>query len=422
MATTRRQFIKRSAQFVGLSVVLPKVWLTNAHAQAQLADPNRRILVVIQLLGGNDGLNTVVPYTDSRYYSLRPTLALKESGLKDSQGRSTVISNAFALNPNLEKIKEIYDQNKVAIVQGVGYPNPSGSHWESMDIWQTANESGKGRGWLGRYADQTVTDPSALTTVAIGSGSALPRSLSADRVVTPNLIPTALDAFDFETDLQFPSNRANRLDVFKSNVSRNFPAESFSGSIARSGLVTINNVERIKAAASGFASSVTYPQNELLASSLKLAAQIITAIPEANLLYVPWGFFDYHSDQPRFQPQYLKQYSEAVRAFYDDLTQRGLADNTVILQWSEFGRRPEENSSAGTDHGAASSIFIMGNPVRGGLYGQQPSLAATQLDSTGNMKFTVDFRSVYATILDKWLGADSQSILGAKFEDLGFLA
>lgn len=420
MATTRRQFIKRSAQFVSLSVVLPKVWLTNAHAQSLPADPNRRILVVIQLLGGNDGLNTVVPYTDSRYYSLRPTLALKESDLKDSQGRSTVISNAFALNPNLEKIKEIYDQSRVAIVQGVGYPNPSGSHFESTDIWQTANESGKGRGWLGRYADQTVTDPSALAAVAFSLS--VPKSLSADRVVTPNLVPTNLNIFDFETDLQFPANRANRLNVFKANVSRSFPAESVSSSIARSGLVTINNVERIKAAASGFASSVTYPQNEPLALSLKLAAQIITAIPEANLLYVPWGFFDHHSDQARFHPLYLRQYSEAVKAFYDDLAERGFANNTVILQWSEFGRRPEENGSAGTDHGAASSIFIMGNPVRGGLYGQQPSLAATQLDSTGNMKFTVDFRSVYATILDKWLGVDSQSILGAKFENLGFLS
>lgn len=419
MATTRRQFIKRSAQFVSLSVVLPRVWLTNAHAQALTSDPNRRTLVVIQLLGGNDGLNTVIPYTDSRYYSLRPSLALKESGLKDSQGRSTMISNKFALNPNLEKIKEIYDQNKVAIVQGVGYPNPSGSHFESTDIWQTANESGKGRGWLGRYADQTVTDPSELAAVAIGS--ALPKSLSADRVVTPNLIPTALSAFDFETDLQFPSNRSNRLSVFKANVSRSFPTESFSSSIARSGLVTINNVERIKAAASGFASSVTYPQNELLASSLKLAAQIMSAIPEANLLYVPWGFFDHHSDQARFHPLYLKQYSEAVKAFYDDLTERGLADNTVMLQWSEFGRRPQENGSAGTDHGAASSLFIMGNSIRGGLYGQQPSLAAIDLDSTGNMKFNVDFRAVYATILDKWLGADSQSILGARYEDLGFL-
>jgi uncharacterized protein (DUF1501 family) len=171
---------------------------------------------------------------------------------------------------------------------------------------------------------------------------------------------------------------------------------------------------------SDYRSPVVYPQNPF-AANLQLLVKIIAEVPEVSLLYVTFFDFDHHSEQADQHRNVLTLFSEGVRAFYDDLGAHGLADNVVILQWSEFGRRPNENGSKGTDHGAASSIFVIGNAVRGGLYGQQPSLAATDLDEVGNMKFTVDFRSVYATVLDKWLGGDSQAVLGSRFENLGFL-
>jgi uncharacterized protein (DUF1501 family) len=176
-----------------------------------------------------------------------------------------------------------------------------------------------------------------------------------------------------------------------------------------------------------------YPTNNPLATGLQMVAQLMTTVPEASLLYVQMGGFDNHSDQigdrqgDRSNKRIgdhatlLKWFSEAVKLFHDDLTEHGLADDVLMMQWSEFGRRPGENASFGTDHGTAAPLLVMGNPVRGGLYGEQPSLAATELDPAGNVKFKVDFREAYATILDRWLGADSKAILGAQYPDVGFL-
>jgi uncharacterized protein (DUF1501 family) len=447
MAINRRQFIKRSAGAVSVSLVMPKFWMANVAKGQQIeADPNRKIFVVIQLAGGNDGLNMVVPFTDSRYNpqapnSLRPTLGFRDTELKDAQGNSTILGNdPFGLNPAMNELKSLYDASKVAILLGVGYPNPNLSHFFSMDIWQTANINGAGVGWLGRYADQKLLGKSGLSAVSIGG--ALPKTFYSTKFVIPNITPAGGNDpfvnYAFQTDAKFPGDKNNQLNAFKAASSRSFTNGSFTASIAMDGFDAEEGAAQLRAAVQAYTPGATYPTNNQpsatavsFASALKMVAQIITTIPDANLFYVQLGGFDHHSQEigtnadnftDKTKGQHavlLKALSLGVKTFYDDLTAHGLADNVVMMTWSEFGRRPNENASHGTDHGTGSPMFVIGNAVHGGLYGQQPALS--DLDSAGNLKFKVDFRSMYATILDKWLGADSQSILGAKYDNLGFL-
>lgn len=429
MPVTRRQFIKRSATAVTVGLVMPSIWTKEARGQQVEASAARRF-VVIQLAGGNDGLNTVVPYTDSRYRSLRPTLGLNEADLRTEQGASTIISGEFGFHPAMAEIKSLYDGNKVAVVQGVGYRDSTLSHFLAMDIWHTADTSGlASRGWLGKYADLALVGQSNLAATAIG-GLELPKTFHANKVVVPNIINLGL--YDFLADPTYPGDYRNQINAFNRSASRSFPSDTFLGAINSTAFESVMSAQRVQQSVNSYRSSVTYPPTNPLAVGLKIAAQVMATIPEARLLYVQLGSFDHHSEQiaaRNGQPNklagahatLLKWFSEAVKLFYDDLAEHNLADDTVIMQWSEFGRRPGENASFGTDHGTAAPMHIIGNAVRGGLYGQQPSLAATELDAGGNLKYKVDFREVYATILDKWLGVDSKEVLGASYADVGFL-
>lgn len=439
----RRQFIKRSAGAVSVSLIMPRFWMGGvAQGQEIAADPNRKIFVVIQLGGGCDGLNTVVPYTDSRYQTLRPTIGFKDTELKDETGASTILGNTpFGFNPAMGELKSLYDAGKVGVVLGVSYPNPNLSHFFATDIWSTANTTGAGNGWLGRYADQKLLGKSGLSAVSIGSGG-LPKAFYADKVVIPSIAPAGgADPFvnyAFQTDARFAGDKNNQLNTFKANSTRSFPAGSFGAALADAGFGAEEGAAQLRAAVQNYTPGATYPTNNLpsatavsFASALKMVAQIITTIPDANLLYVQLGGFDHHSQEigtaaDNFRDKtkgahatLLKALSLGVKTFYDDLAAHGIADNVVMMAWTEFGRRPNENASIGTDHGTTEPIIVIGNSVHGGIYGEQPSLS--DLDSAGNMKVKGDFRSVYSTILDKWLGADSQSILGAKYDNLGFL-
>lgn len=424
MLKSRRDFIKQSVGAVSVSLVMPHFWVGTANAQAA-RDPNRRVLVVIQMLGGNDGLNTVIPYADAAYHALRPTLSFKEAELKDAQGRSTIISDRFGFNPAMGSLKELYDAGKVAVVQGVGYPQPNQSHFLSEDFWHTANiVDGRGNGWLGKYADEALAGHNGFHAAAIGGQ--LPRSLFSDRVVVPNIAD--FEGYNFQTDPRYPASRSRKLDLFNLIHSRRFPEGSIEAAATGIGADAVAGVARVASASSAYSSTIIYPAGNRLADALRMLAQIITSVPEANLLYVQMGFFDHHADQigesgdklAGLHTPLLGQFSDAVKAFYDDLAEHHLAENVLILQWSEFGRRAEENNSRGTDHGSSSSLFLVGDKVKGGLHGEQPSL--TDLDEAGNLKFEVDFRSVYAEVLEQWLSADSRSILGGQFEQVGFLA
>ncbi|HXG63470.1 MAG TPA: DUF1501 domain-containing protein [Blastocatellia bacterium] len=425
MPTTRRQFIKLGAGMVTVGMVMPGVWLREARAQSA----ERRIFVVIQLDGGNDGLNTVIPYTDARYYSLRPALSFKDTELKDAQGNSTIISSEFGLHPELSDIKKLYDQNKVAIVLGVGYPNPNLSHFVSKDIWHTGELTGRaGEGWLGRYADIALVNETGFVAAAIGG---LPKSLFAEKAVIPNISNFA--NYTFQTDPRHAGDKNNKLNTFGKNYSRSFPAGSYLAELTRAGDGAVDGAALVQESVARYASTVTYPgPPNPLAPALKMVAQLATTIPTADLFYVQMGGFDHHSDQIGSQQEptnkligrhvnLLRYFSQAVNAFYADMAEHGLADKTVMMQLSEFGRRPNENASFGTDHGTSNVMFIIGDPVKGGLYGDQPSLEAMQLDDAGNQRFAVDFRQVYATMLDKWLGVDSREVLGSPFGNLSFL-
>lgn len=442
MAINRRQFIKRGAGAVSVSLIMPRLWMGGvAHGQAP-SDPNRRIFVVIQLGGGWDGLNTVVPYTDSHYKALRPKIGFTEAELIDETGASTILgSQPFGLNPAMGELKALYDAGKVGIVLGVGYPNQNLSHFFATDIWQTANTTGAGNGWLGRYADQNLLGQSGLSAVSIGGGG-LPKAFYANSVVVPSIAPAGgADPFvnyAFQTDPRYAGDKNNQINTFKATSTRNFPAGSFAAALAEAGFGAEEGAAQLRAAVQNYTPGAAYPTaNQPSAAAvsfglaLKMVAQIVTTIPDANLLYVQLGGFDHHSQEigtaaDNFSDKtkgalatLLKAFSLGVKTFYDDLAAHGLADNVVMLSWSEFGRRPNENASVGTDHGTIEPLIVIGNAVHGGIYGEQPSL--TDLDNAGNMKFKVDFRSVYGTILDDWLEADSQSILGAKYENVGFL-
>ncbi len=430
MPVTRRQFIKRGAGMVTVGMVLPRFWLSEARGEQPEFSPTRK-LVVIQLIGGNDGLNMVVPYTDARYYTLRPTLAFRDTELRTKDGLSTIISDQFGLHPSMGEIKQLYDAGRVAVVLGVGYPNPTLSHFLSMDIWHTANANGSGsRGWLGKYADLALIGQSNLTAASIGSID-LPKSLGADRFVVPNIINFGL--YNFLTDPAYPGDFNNQINTFNFAATRSMSTADFIGAINSVAFESVRGAQQVQRSVASYTSSISYPANNPLATGLQMVAQLISTVPEASLLYVQMGGFDNHSDQigdrqaDRSNKQVgdhanlLKWFSEAVNLFYEDMTEHGLADDVVVMQWSEFGRRPGENASFGTDHGTAAPILVVGNPVRGGLYGEQPSLAATELDPAGNVKFKVDFREAYATILDRWLATDSREILGAQYSNIGFL-
>lgn len=432
MPVTRRQFIKRGAGMVTVGLILPKLWLGEARGQQHSFNPNRKF-VVIQLAGGNDGFNTLVPYTDARYYSLRPTLAFKEDELKDGNGRSTILSDGpFGLHPAMTAIKDLYDQRKVAIVLGAGYPNPTLSHFLSMDIWHTADTSGlASHGWLGNYADIALVGSPGLTAASIGSLD-LPKSLNAGQVVVPSIVDFSF--YNFLADPSYSEDYANQLNAFNESASRTFSPGTFLGAINNTAFASVQGAQQVQTSVSGYRSSVVYPSNNPLAVGLRMAAQLITTIPEASLLYVSMSGFDNHSDQIGDRRNdrtnkligdhalLLQWFSQAVKLFYEDLEEHNLADEVVMMQWSEFGRRPGENASFGTDHGTAAPVFVIGNPVRGGLYGAQPSLSTSVLDRNGgNTEFTTDFREVYATILDKWLNVDSKAVLGKQYPNAGFL-
>jgi uncharacterized protein (DUF1501 family) len=426
MATTRRQFIKQSAGAVAVGLVLPNIWLREARAQST---PRRRF-VVIQLAGGNDGLNTVIPYTDSRYYQLRPTISFNENELRDSQNRSTIISDKFGLHPAMSAMKGLYDEGRVAIINGVGYPGANLSHFLSMDIWHTAELSGTTRaGWLGKYADIALMGEPGLTAASVG-GIESPKSFYSNQVVIPNIINFSL--YNFITDPAYPEDSNNQINTFSYAASRQFAQGSLMRSINSTGFEALGGAQRVQSSIVNYHSSVVYPEGNPLAAGMKMLAQLLTTIPEASLVYAQMGGFDTHADQiahPNNRPDklsgfhalLLRWFSEAVKAFYDDMVEHQMADDVLMMQWSEFGRRPDENASFGTDHGTTSPVFVLGNPVKGDVYGEYASLAASELDGAGNPAFKVDFRSVYATILDRWLGVDSREVLGASFENIGFL-
>jgi uncharacterized protein (DUF1501 family) len=379
-----------------------------AQAPRPAVGPDQRTLVVIQLGGGDDGLNFLPPYGDGTYYDLRPKVAIEQANVLPLDGQ-------FGLHPSLAAFKRLYDTGKLALIQGVGYPNPNRSHFRSMDIWHTARpDASADQGWLGAFMSEVYkVGESPFQCVTIGNS--IPRAL-----LTPNVPAAAVqdaDTFQFLTDRRLPAAKDPLLKTFGQVYAKPGKKLPTLDLVAQGWDTTARGVEALGAAAEKYQAGVPYPQQPF-SKALQNVAQMIAADLGTRVFYVSVGGFDTHSNQKPVHAALLTQVSEGLAAFQQDLERMGRADGVLILGFSEFGRRVRENGSGGTDHGAAGPMFAIGTGVKAGLYGAPPSL--TTLDD-GDLRYTVDFRSVYATVLENWFTVPSQAILGGTFERLGFL-
>ncbi len=415
----RREFLKRGITFVSLSLVSRSMMMqvTPGHdtvfGQASTLSGNSNLLVIIQLNGGNDGLNTVIPYGNGLYYDARPKLAVPPTDV-------LVLNDQLGLHPTCTSLKKLYDAGRVAIVQGVGYPNANRSHFRSTDIWMTANpDTVEKTGWLGRYLDESIARFHGVKLPAANIGGTLPLTLVGEKVVVPSI--ASLESYQFLTDARYPQEREQRLQLFRAINGQPFE-NAYVEYLAQTGIGAQQSAAELQTAVKKYHSTVEYPKDPF-AQGLRLIAQIIAGGIGTQILYVTIGGFDTHAEQNTARvnhPMLLDTVDKGLDAFYQDISQMGVADNIVMMTFSEFGRRVRENGSLGTDHGTAAPMLILGNRVKGGLHGEYPSL--TKLDDNSDLIYTVDFRSVYATILEDWLGADAQAVLGRKFEKLGFIA
>ncbi len=415
---TRREFVTKGLTMVAIGVTAPSfitrtaLAMSNPWDLAQLTSrpgvPDDHILVVVQLGGGNDGLNTVVPLGNDAYYRARPTLAVPQKDV-------IRVADGLGLHPSLAPVKALFDQGAMALIQGVGYPNPSRSHFKSMEIWHTADPEGRvvRYGWIGRYFDSKCPT-CELPTVGVNVGPTMPLAMQAESGMGVSLENP--DAFQWMSTFNGLGPK-EELELFQL---LNAPAPNEPGTIDFLRHTAMNayvSSEKVRGAVSSYKGGVAYP-NHQFGYHMKLIAQLIAGKLPTKVYYANMSGFDTHAAQKGAHERLLQQFAEGVAAFYKDLEAQGNADRVVTLAFSEFGRRVAENASGGTDHGTAAPMFVFGKALKGGLYGTYPSL--TDLDQ-GDLKHAVDFRSVYATVLDKWLGADTTKILGSDFQRLPFI-
>jgi uncharacterized protein (DUF1501 family) len=405
---SRRAFLQTTAglSFVSLAGGVSPLLARAAEVSAD-ADRNDHVLVVVELAGGNDGLNTVIPFENPVYYKNRPTLGVA----KDDVVR---LSDQLGLHPRMTALGDLFREGRVAVVQGVGYPEPDRSHFRSMEIWHTASTQKRPptAGWLGHLLDTTAAaNESQFAGLAL-TGS-LPQALRADRVAVP--VVAQLQSITQGAEGASPQEALVR------KLATAAPAVSGGagpvGFMRRQADTVYRAAEQLKDAASRYRSSTTYPDTAL-AGQLRQAAEIINADLGVRVLFASQDGYDTHAEQGDMHAELLGQLSEALAAFDHDLTELKKADRVVVLVFSEFGRRVDENASRGTDHGAASSLFVVGSPVKGGLLGKYPSLEEL---GDGDLIYNTDFRSIYATLIDGWLGGPSQQVLRGEFAKLQLL-
>ena len=403
----RRAFVSKSLGIAVLGGTMPAAFVQAAVAQSPVsgasADPGN-VLVVIQLAGGNDGLNTVIPYTDDAYHRARPTIAVDAASVLR-------VNDRIAFNPALAGLNELFKEGHVALIQGVGYSNPNRSHFEATEIWETASpDRPQQYGWLGRYLDRRYpagTKPaSAFESVALGD--TLPAALVSAHVDVPAI--GALGAFSYNTgrDLASKQSAGVLYDGAKAGGS------PYLAMIAETARDAYHGGDQLRTRIAGYTAQATYPSDGF-SQQLKLAAQLIGSNTGTRIIFVSLGSFDTHAGQRAQQDRLLGYLGAGLRAFYGDLAAHGNAKRVLAMTFSEFGRRVTQNASNGTDHGTAMPLFVVGGSVRGGVYGDHPSL--TDLDN-GDLKFQTDFRSVYATVLASWLGRDPSDVLSGTYATL----
>ena len=411
MNFSRRQFVKGGVTAFTFGFAAPQALCDIAFAQSA----SSRNLVVVYLSGGNDSLSTVIPYRDPFYTSRRPTIAIPAANVLQN---GTDASNVeLGLHPRLTGLKSIFDGGRLAIVQRTGYANQSRSHFTGFDIWGTATTNNtSGTGWLGRYLDTLATPVDPL--VAWNTVRETPRPLMSRTVGVPAITSPSTYAFSSPnsgTEATYERTAQTRIS---SHVPVDRPHLAFVNSTTQAALGTLDRVATVAT----YRPAVTYPTNGF-AQALQAVAGAMNKQIGTKVFWVQTGGYDTHASQGTNTGAYVTlmgTLGDGLKAFYDDLSAQGMLNNTVVLVYSEFGRRISENGSSGTDHGAGGNMMVLGGLVRGGIYGTAPNLNTdpsnpTLENNAGDVKFETDFRGVYAKILDSWLGSNSVSVLGADY-------
>ena len=418
-AYSRRIFIRQGVMLASFAATLPHFIQESAlgmlapdgsATSSRPGVPDERILVIVQLSGGNDGLNTVIPYGDREYHAARPSLALGEPGKARNGGAALELDRdrGIGLHPNLTGLKELHDDGRLAVVAGVGYPNPNRSHFASMDIWQSGRPEGKGTGWLGRYVDATCNgNPAADVAVSVGRTAPLAMLGRTSR-------PIAFESADLFRWLGADAG-GQMEDEYQRMVRAGELEDVAAGSqesfLMRTALDAQVTSDRIRAAVKK-APLARYP-GSAVAKQLQTVAAMIRDGMKTRVYYVSMGGFDTHANQPNSHGNLMRQLGDAMLAFQNDLKAQGNDGRVMTMCFSEFGRRVRQNASNGTDHGTAGPVFVVGPNVNPGLQGKYPSL--TDLDG-GDLKFTTDFRGVYQELLGKWMKAPTREVLGGTYQ------
>lgn len=392
VSCSRRQFL-RTASLIGLAPTIPAFLARTSWAT--LAEQDQPILVIVQLDGGNDGINTVVPYADEGYAKHRQELRLATQDLHK-------LNDSLGLHPQMRGLADLFQQGKLAVVNGTGYPNPSQSHDVSMSVWHSGRPETRDvldYGWLGRALDELKQNTGA--DAVFTEQRAKPLALTGRKCIVASMA----DAKDMQLDAELHPATGSQNDG---------DLQQFLSRATVDAYATSNQLSQLNLADDA---QTNYPATEF-AQRMKLISSLIKSGWQSCVYYAVQGGYDTHAGQIRSHAQLLRRLSDGLLAFQRDLAAAGLGERVITICFSEFGRRVAENGSAGTDHGTAGPVFVLGEQVSGGLYGEQPSLL--DLDQ-GNLKSPVDFRQVYATLLSRWLKVDAKSILAKDFEALEFL-
>jgi uncharacterized protein (DUF1501 family) len=365
------------------------------------------VLVVVQLTGGNDFMNTIIPYTHGVYHDSRPTVGIPEEYVLP-------LNDTLAFHPRTAPLKELYDMGKVAIIQGIGYPNSNRSHFRGMDIWHTCEPHRiVTEGWLGKTIHEL--DPhleNVLTGVSFGRG--LPRAMVKAGVPVTSV--GNLDNYGMMTGIEQAQERFATLEIFKDMYAPAIGTGAVMDYLSQTGLDVLKGADIIKKAPETYTSSVEYPDNPI-AKSLRDVARVHFANLGTRIFYTQHGGYDTHANEVPTHPRLVDELSSALRAFMQDLWEHEAANEVVILVFTEFGRRIKDNGS-GTDHGSGGGAFLIGERVVGGLYSEYPSLDPAEQLYGEDLKHTFDFRGVYATLLEQWLGVEAAPIVGGTYEQL----
>ena len=369
----------------------------------------KKNLVVIQLSGGNDYLNTVIPYEEGLYYDFRPTVRIERDDVLP-------VENGLGFNSHMGPMKRLWDEGKLAVINGIGYPNPNRSHFRSMDIWHTAEPDDIGtEGWLGRAIREL--DPSGenvLTGVNFGRG--LPRALGVRGVPVASV--GNLETYGLFPDIEDEELRKYALEAFAKMYGGERGKNAVMDFLGQTGTDALKGADILRTAPEKYSSDVEYAADPM-AQSMKSVAQVMFADLGTQIYYTQHGSFDTHSGELATHAKLWDEVSGAVGDFYDDLKGHGREDDTVIFIFTEFGRRIKDNGS-GTDHGSGGAAFVVGGDVKGGMYGEYPSLKEEdQLE--GDLHFNNDFRSTYSTILERGLQLEAAPIVNGTFEQIDFL-